>query len=136
MILNCVRKKFNPQTAIASGIILLLAIPAFIAKVFGVGGGGFNVAKLSGTVKVLVGDAKKVKDAKGTTVKTTRVVRRKKAKAGADDGAGALDPSLMGAGALSASHGPGHNESAEPVNKKDKDEDDDDDGDGGGDGGD
>jgi hypothetical protein len=94
IILNCVRKKFNPQAALASMTILCLAIPAFAAKAFGVGGGGFNAAKLSGTVKSLTADAKKQKDAKkGATITVKRVVRRKK---------GYVDDYAFGAGANAA----------------------------------
>jgi len=83
LILNCVRKKFNPRTAMPTLTIMCLSIPAFIAKAFGAGGSGFNAASLSRTVKSLTADAKKQKDAKkGATVKVKRIVRRKKQREG------------------------------------------------------
>ena len=78
LILNCCRKKFNPQAACQTLIVLALAIPGFIAKVTGCSGGKFNAASASGTVKSVLGDAKLLKSAGANTVKVTRTVRRRK----------------------------------------------------------
>ena len=129
IILNCCRKKFNGRAACVALTQMLLMIPAFIARLAalstgGSAGGGFNVAKLGRSTKILVDADKQQKDArkKRNTVKVTR--RRK------------LEPEeaslyLAGGGAAI-----GLNAARAEKEEGDDGDDGDDGGDGGGDGGD
>jgi len=63
LIVNCYRKKFNPQTAFVTITVMLMAVPRFVMKQSSSGGegsmmvaGGFD--RLGRTVKAAVGDLK------------------------------------------------------------------------------
>jgi len=64
---NCCRKKFNAQAAATAGCILLLTIPAFLGRAFGVkvgGGGTKQMAASGGSCKGLVNDLFRAKNAR------------------------------------------------------------------------
>ena len=58
IIVNCVRKKFNPQAALGTLIIMFLALPAFVARFTGFQAPQFNVASLSRTVNASIASIK------------------------------------------------------------------------------
>ena len=74
IIVNCCRKKFDANVAAATALTVLLALPAFLVRLTGFGGGGAGAASLAarmgGTTKSLLAEAKKQRQArKQATVK-------------------------------------------------------------------
>jgi len=119
IVTACCRKRFDARAACAKVVILLLAVPSFLAGLLGIGSSAkFNVAKLSTTSKVVILSTKRGKS--GRLLRTKRVVRRRA------DGSGLAEESE------SAER---RRRGAAQVRKDAKEDDDDDDlGDGGGDG--
>jgi len=78
LILNCSKNKFNTRAALITAINFVLSIPAFIAKMCGLGASAvakFNPAKMSSSAKALVESVKK--GGMGGKMVTSRVVRRR-----------------------------------------------------------
>ena len=105
IIVNCCRKQFSAMTAFTEAIKLLLAVPAFLANVFGMSGAtsGFNVAKLTGTVKGVMTDAERARRLEGKATTVTRKVRRRKNQ-GKEEAIEHDPNTLLMAGAITATH--------------------------------
>lgn len=127
LVINCCRKKFNAAAACTAMLVCILAIPAVVGKMLGCKG-SFNAAKLTTTARTLVADAKRHRDAKASTVKVKRVVRRKKKDANSDD-VTTVAPACGASAAMGAS---GKRKEEEEEGGDDGDGDDDGGGDGGG----
>ena len=76
IIVNCCRKKFSFWATFGAMLIFLLALPKFLGGLCGFSTGSFNIAKLSGSIKALVADARRLRKAQMQKATKRKVAKK------------------------------------------------------------